>query len=58
MSAWEAAAKCIFNTAACHLNGGTKRRDEAFMMIEECRRLAETHGLSGPLALASEGCSP
>src|SRR6185437_14856436 len=27
---WEAAAKTIFNTAACHLNGGTKRQDEAF----------------------------
>lgn len=50
LGAWEAATKSIFNTAACHLNGGTKRRDEAFMMIEECRRLAEAHELPGPLA--------
>lgn len=47
---WEAAAKTIFNTAACHLNGGSPRRDEAFAMIEECRRLAEAHELPGPLS--------
>ena len=47
---WEAAAKTIFNTAACHLNGGTKKRDEAFAMIEECRRLAESQNLPGPLS--------
>ncbi len=47
---WEAAAKAIFNTAACHLNGGTKRTDEAFAMIEECRRLAEAQDLPGPLS--------
>ncbi len=47
---WEAAAKTIFNTAACHLNGGTKRKDEAFAMIEECRRLAEAQNLPGPLS--------
>lgn len=47
---WEAAAKTIFNTAACHLNGGTKRNDEAFAMIEECRRLAEAENLPGPLS--------
>lgn len=47
---WEAAAKTIFNTAACHLNGGTKKRDEAFVMIEECRRLAEAQNLQGPLS--------
>jgi tetratricopeptide (TPR) repeat protein len=47
---WEAAAKTIFNTAACHLNGGTHKKDEAFAMIEECRRLAEAKNLPGPLA--------
>jgi tetratricopeptide (TPR) repeat protein len=47
---WEAAAKAIFNTGACHLNGGTRRTDEAFTMIEECRQLAEAHNLAGPLA--------
>ena len=47
---WEAAAKAIFNTGACHLNGGTRRTDEAFAMIEECRRLAEAHNLAGPLS--------
>jgi tetratricopeptide (TPR) repeat protein len=47
---WEAAAKAIFNTAACHLNGGTRRTDEAFVMIEECRRLAEAENLPGPLS--------
>ncbi len=47
---WEAAAKTIFNTAACHLNGGTQKKDEAFAMIEECRRLAEAKSLPGPLA--------
>lgn len=47
---WESAARCIFNTAACHLNGGTSRKDEAFAMIEECRRLAERENLPGPLS--------
>ncbi len=47
---WEAAAKSVFNTAACNLNGGTRRKDEAFAMIEECRRLAEAHNLPGPLS--------
>lgn len=47
---WESAARCIFNTAACHLNGGTSRKDEAFAMIEECRRLAEREDLPGPLS--------
>ncbi len=47
---WEAATKSIFNTAVCHLNGGTKRTDEAFAMIEECRRLAEASDLPGPLS--------
>lgn len=47
---WEAAAKTIFNTAACHLNGGSPKRDEAFAMIEECRRLSEAHELPGPLS--------
>ena len=47
---WESAARCIFNTAACHLNGGTSRKDEAFAMIEECRRLAEREELPGPLS--------
>jgi len=47
---WEAAAKTIFNTAACHLNGGTRRREDAFAMIEECRRLAEAENLPGPLS--------
>lgn len=47
---WEAAAKTIFNTAACHLNGGTARKDEAFAMIEECRRLAVEQDLPGPLS--------
>lgn len=47
---WEAAAKAIFNTAACHLNGGTRRTDEAFAMIEECRRLSEAENLPGPLS--------
>lgn len=47
---WEAAAKSIFNTAACHLNAGIKQHDEAFVMIEECRRLAEAENLPGPLS--------
>lgn len=47
---WEAATKAIFNTAVCHLNGGTKRSDEAFAMIEECRRLAVASNLTGPLS--------
>lgn len=47
---WESAARCIFNTAACHLNGGTPRKDQAFAMIEECRRLAERENLPGPLS--------
>lgn len=50
MKDWEAATKTIFNTAVCHLNGGTKRSDEAFAMIEECRRLAEAQNLPGPLS--------
>lgn len=47
---WESAARCIFNTAACHLNGGTSRVSEAFSMIEECRRLAQRENLPGPLS--------
>src|SRR5687768_1332947 len=47
---WEAAARTIFNTAACYLNGGTTRKDEAFAMIEECRRLSERENLPGPLS--------
>lgn len=47
---WEAAAKGIFNTAACHLNGSSRRRDEAFAMVEECRKLAVTYDLPGPLS--------
>ena len=50
LSDWEAAAKTIFNTAVCYLNGGTDRRADAFAMIEECRRLAEAEKLPGPLA--------
>jgi tetratricopeptide (TPR) repeat protein len=47
---WEAAAKGIFNTAACHLNGSSRKRDDAFAMIEECRKLAISHDLPGPLS--------
>ena len=47
---WEAAAKGIFNTAACHLNGSSRKRDDAFAMVEECRKLALTHDLPGPLS--------
>ena len=50
LSDWEAAAKTIFNTAVCYLNGGTDQRTDAFAMIEECRRLAEVEKLPGPLA--------
>lgn len=47
---WENAVKSIFNAAACYLNSGMKRKDEAFAMIEECRRLAEQANLPGPLS--------
>ncbi len=47
---WENAVKSIFNAAACYLNSGTKRKDEAFAMIEECRKLAEAANLPGPLS--------
>jgi tetratricopeptide (TPR) repeat protein len=47
---WEGAAKGIFNTAACHLNGGSTKRDDAFAMVEKCRKLAVAHDLPGPLS--------
>lgn len=47
---WENAVKSIFNAAACYLNSGTKGKDEAFAMIEECRKLAEAANLPGPLS--------
>jgi tetratricopeptide (TPR) repeat protein len=47
---WEAAARFIFNTAACYLNAGVKGRDMAFAMVEECRRIAEENDLAGTLA--------
>ena len=50
LSEWESAAKTLFNTAACRLNGGAKGRDEAFRLIEQCRQIAEAHDLHGPLS--------
>ena len=47
---WEAAAKAVFNTGGCYHNGGGKKQDQAFALIEECRRLAGAHNLAGPLA--------
>ena len=47
---WEAAAKAVFNTGGCYHNGGGKKQEQAFALIEECRRLSGTHNLAGPLA--------
>jgi tetratricopeptide (TPR) repeat protein len=48
---WESAAKALFNTAACYHNcGGTERTKKGFVFVERARKVAETHGLSGPLS--------
>ncbi|MBM4250465.1 MAG: tetratricopeptide repeat protein [Deltaproteobacteria bacterium] len=47
---WEAVAKTIFNTAICHLSGENPNRQEAFTFMAECRRIAESEDLPGPLA--------
>ncbi len=47
---WEAAAKAVFNAAACYHNAGAKSFDNAYALVEECRKIAEAHNLPGPLA--------
>ncbi len=47
---WEAAAKAVFNVAACYHNAGAKSFANAFALVEECRKIAEAHNLPGPLA--------
>jgi len=50
LSDWEGAAKALFNTAACYHNSGGKRQEQAFAFVEQCRRIAETHDLPGPIS--------
>lgn len=47
---WEAAAKALFNTAACAHNGGDNSISAAFAFVEESRRISEKHDLKGPLS--------
>ena len=47
---WEAAAKGLFNTAACYHNSGDENQAQAFELVSECKRLSEKHELSGPLS--------
>lgn len=46
----EAAAKGLFNAAASFHNSGEGHHQKAFSLVATCKRLSETHNLSGPLA--------
>ena len=47
---WEAAAKALFNTAACAQNAGRQPVEQAYSFVEESRLISEKHGLKGPLS--------
>ena len=47
---WEAAAKAIFNAAACYHNSGNLHQKQAFELIEQCKNLCTKNKLFGPLS--------
>ncbi|MEZ4742660.1 MAG: hypothetical protein R3B45_09465 [Bdellovibrionota bacterium] len=49
MEDWESAARSLFNTAMCYHNIGEKL-EEGFALVEEVRKIADTHNFPGPLS--------
>jgi tetratricopeptide (TPR) repeat protein/DNA-binding transcriptional ArsR family regulator len=45
---WETSARMWFNAGACYQNSGESTLENAFKMVEECRRISIEHDLKGP----------
>ena len=47
---WEQSARAVYNAGSSLFNAGGKSQEEAFRLVEECRKISETHRLYGPLS--------